>query len=499
MELNANKANLAIEQQREILSQRKAENEARMMALQARQAILLAKKSGDVNAIALAEQQLSLANESLSVVLQQGNSMRELHDIQRRNLELETQSTLQAERFAKTQDNLNSKVKTMNAYLDKQREKMEKIHEFNKAVRDARMNVLEKNAGISDKAIDLYDAINGTEKQTDPKQNAVLMAELQKQLKAITGGQDADPKRMYEERIRMEETLAKQKMDALISEQAMQEALLNIEFDKQKLQAQALVIQAKLLALQSKGTPMEGDANQMVEDALAGLEQLKRQRDLALSTLGVTQSTERYNQGIENTNNVNEQRRRSAEAGYAPSGDPLKYPRNPKMNGLDSGPLFSGENQKFGYTPSFDLNKAVAGLRNGTLFDTSKIPPIKEDQLKISDIPNTVSGETYKPVNVDEAKFKYETDVTESNTYALIYLKDSVDALTFAISQQKEVTTPYPPSNTPVPTNGPGGPGGPGEPSVVSNLNYGGITIISSDPTGDARKVLNDLAKAKNK
>lgn len=485
IELKANVRNLEIEQHREKLSQRKAENESRLAVIQAKNSLLIANQSGNSDAIALAQQQFQLASESLSTVLQQGQAMNQLHDTQKTKLALEHQGTLQAEKYAKIQDTINSKLKTATSYLDKQKERLDSINELNKAINNSKTNVLEKQTGISDRKIDLYDAINGTEKITDPKQNAVLMKELEAQLKAIGGS--TDPGAMYAERLRLEESLANQKMNALVAEQNMQKTLLQIEFDKYELQAQALILQAKMLALQSKGTENEASANQLADDAMKGLDALQNRRQDAMEALGINQETERYNQGIENANAINDARRKSAEAGYRPKGDPAKYPTATGEAGKAIKELLTGNSQRFGYAPSFDLNQAVKGLRGGNGIDIGRV-----------NIPSPSNEPTYTPLNINEELLTPNlTENTERNTKAMYDLSNSIISLTEALVNNKpglEINAPVA-NNNPVstPTGQPTTTGGQ---QVINNVNYGGVTVISSDPTGDARKVLNDLAKA---
>ncbi len=501
IELKANVRNLEIEQQREILGQRKAENESRLAVLQAKNTALIANQSGNSDAIALAQQQLSLANESLSVVLQQGQSMSRLHDTQRTKLALEHKGTLEAEKYAKIQDTINSKLKTANSYLDKQKERLDSINELNKAINSAKTNVLEKRGGIIDRGIDLFDQINGTEKVTDPAENPILMKELQEQLKANTGIdnlKNIDPKKMYSERLRLEETLANQKMDSLLAEQNMQKTLLQIEFDKLQLQGEALLLQAKMLALQAKGTENEADANQAVKDATSNLTGIADRRKSAESALGVNQSMERYNQEIDNANAINETRRRSAEAGYKPEGDPAKYPGTPRFAGKSVDELLAGEPKRFGYAPSFDLNREVEAMLKGGSTDNlfrNIAQDVTPGKIDIANIPETQEA-TYQPLDLNNELLIDANDATRKNTTAMQDLITALKSVVVPEGQPSQNTTPkatpeY--ANNPV---GPGGPTGPGIQQNTTNVNYGGVTIISSDPTGDARKVLTDLAKA---
>ncbi len=501
IELKANVRNLEIEQQREILGQRKAENESRLAVLQAKNTALIANQSGNSDAIALAQQQLSLANESLSVVLQQGHSMNQLHDTQRTKLALEHKGTLAAEKYAKIQDTINSKLKTANSYLDKQKERLDSINELNKAINSSRTNVLEKRGGIIDRGIDLFDQINGTEKVTDPTENPILMKELQEQLKANTGIdslKNIDIKKMYSERLRLEETLANQKMDSLLAEQNMQKTLLQIEFDKLQLQGEALLLQAKMLALQAKGTENEADANQAVKDATSNLTGIADRRKSAESALGVNQSMERYNQEIDNANAINETRRRSAEAGYKPEGDPAKYPGTPRFAGKNVDELLAGEPKRFGYAPSFDLNREVEAMLKGGSTDNlfrNIAQDVTPGKIDIANIPETQEA-TYQPLDLNNELLIDANDATRKNTTAMQDLITALKSVVVPEGQPSQNTTP---KATPEYANSPAGPGrptGPGTQQNTTNVNYGGVTIISSDPTGDARKVLTDLAKA---
>jgi hypothetical protein len=78
-------------------------------------------------------------------------------------------------------------------------------------------------------------------------------------------------------------------------------------------------------------------------------------------------------------------------------------------------------------------------------------------------------------------------------------MQDLITALKSVVVPEGQPSQNTTPKATPEYANNPVGPGGPTGPGIqqnTTNVNYGGVTIISSDPTGDARKVLTDLAKA---
>ena len=95
-----NVQNLAIEKNREEVSLRKQEIEARQALLIARKGMLAAQAMGDERAIAIAQQQVGLANDNLSAIVQQLDLSKKLYGEKEEQLGIESASILKQELMA---------------------------------------------------------------------------------------------------------------------------------------------------------------------------------------------------------------------------------------------------------------------------------------------------------------------------------------------------------------------------------------------------------------
>ncbi len=439
-QIEANLLNLEIDKQRELSALRRNEIEARGGILDAKQSLLDAQKENDNEGMTIARQQLSLANDNLSTVLEERKHTEDLFNQKKELLAIESKSNLlqekmsqRAGKFADQQSKLNSVAKTYNNLLDQQQKQLESIYGLNKSIYDARLNALTQESGLLDKALELKSAISNADENT-PKS---LVVEQTKQLKVIGDGSE---KKLLMDRLKLEQKMASEKMLALKAEQSMQKNLLLIELNKQKIQSQMAVLQAQVMAMSLQGTPQQDNANGLVRDAVKNQINTETMANNAMDSLGVKQAMESYNQAMENFKNINQQRINVATAGYTPDGALPQVP-------------------------------------------------------KIYDVPSLKQEQQYQPAQIGDSILK---DVAQFLNTARA--ETSLGNIESSVNQILEKMGVNPPAEPTAPGKQSGGftkVGVPGaEPSPNVTNNYGGITVISSDPTGDARKVLTDLAKA---
>lgn len=440
-QIEANLLNLEIDKQRELSALRRNEIEARGGILDAKQSLLDAQKENDNEGMTIARQQLSLANDNLSTVLEERKHTEDLFNQKKELLAIESKSNLlqekmsqRAGKFADQQAKLNSVAKTYNNLLDQQQKQLESIYGLNKSIYDARLNALTQESGFLDRALELKSAISNADENT-PK---TLITEQTKQLKVIGDGSE---KKLLMDRLKLEQKMAQEKMASLKAEQSMQKNLLLIELNKQKIQSQMAVLQAQVMAMSLQGTPQQENANGLVRDAVKNQINTETMANNAMDSLGIKQAVDSYNQAMENFKNINQQRINVATAGYTPDG---------------------------------------------------ALPQIP----KIYDVPSLKQEQQYQPAQIGDSILK---DVAQFlNTARAESSLSNIESSVNQILDKMGITPP------PEPTT-PGGKQSGGftkvgvdgaEPSPNITNNYGGITVISSDPTGDARKVLIDLAKA---
>lgn len=500
-DLDSNQKALEMDYQREQITLRKAEIENRLAVLRAKDDVVTATQSGITGAIALAQQQLKISNDSLSVILQQKDISDQNHTIKKNTLNLENQALLAEgkvtqykEQQAQLQNKLNLAQASATKEIDKQKTKLDAIANLNKAISNARVNALEKQIAFQDQALQIQNDLK------DENINPVLKDELKGQLNQLTGG-NTDEKSLFRQRLEMEQKLADEKMKALAKEHQMQKAMMGIELAKNKIAAAMAVAQAKILAIELAKNGMAEEGKKLVEGALEAQQEMAGLGDMARESLSYNQASEVYNQEVENYNRQNEQRRKMAEAGYAPN-----MPR-PEM------PKFDNPTKSNGYSPN---QSGGFGVKDKTIDELMKsgfkgyIPlSMRTAQPGEKFLGNTEPQ--YKPAEINPNDFAQDATQRAAN---------AVEKFVQTIQKQLEDNM----KNIPAPS-GPGGssqnqnsPSQNNQPipdkagstsntnqsnSEVSNTttvnnNYGGLTFISSDPTGDARKVIGDLTKAKN-
>lgn len=447
-EIKLNLHNLEIERAKDISSQNRNEAESRQEILRAKQTILRAEKSGDQISIQGAKQELAIATENLSVVLQEREYANQIYIHKKQQLAIEGKSSLLLEKMsqragliASYQNKINSAGKTYNNILDQQQKQLQSIGDLNKTIFDARVNALSQESGLLDKAIELRAKLDSGDDM--PK---TFTDEMNKQLRAIAGSSDVSEKTLLMDRLKLDEQLAKEKMTALKAEHDMQKSLLQIDLNKQKIQAEMAVMQAKLMAMSLKGSPLEKEGQGLIIDAVKNQINVENLGKNALDSLGIKQAMEQYNLGMDNFRNINQQRLNVAEKGYVPQGE---LPQLPKQY----------------------------------------------------DVPNLKNQQQYQPVNIGDYLLKDMINLIDQNRNES--LLSNIESIAGQILDKLDVlpTTNQPnkpDSNIPSMASGGSNNSNLPTPPVVNN-NYGGFTIISSDPTGDARKVLNDLTKNKNK
>ena len=436
-------SNLAIEERKANMSAQRQRAELRNNVLLARDAVLQADQSGDTGAIAVARQQLDIANQALSNFEHQESLNQQINRSKRATLETENKSLMvqekanqKAESFTRQQEKINAISRNITNEIDKQQKKMQSIADLNKAIYDYRISTLERESSQIDSLIGMRKELSNQ----DSEMPDTLRRELTLQMESMKAGSSTQSeKSLYQEKVNIEQRLAKERMKALLAEQAMERAMFSMETKKLGLEMRTAEMQAKIIAMQAKGTELEKPANDLVRESQQAMFDFEKDRATARESLTVRQEMDRESLQYDNTSKINEARRTMAEAGYKPEGDPAKF------------------------KPSDYIVPALVSM---------------DKSLK----------------QVDKSILKFEEVGTALDTF-----NNSLEGLAQRIDQIQSPTLSVPsPANNPKQSNpnGPGGPGGSNTSGTVINVDS--VTVISSDPTGDARKVLTDLTKANN-
>lgn len=446
-------SNLDIEERKAAMAAQRQRAELRNNVLLARDAVLQADQSGDVGAIAMTRQQLDIANQALSNFEHQESLNQQINRSKRATLETENKSLMvqekanqKAEKFSREQEKINAISRNITNEIDKQQKKMQSIADLNKAISDYRINALEKESSRIDDIIGMRKEL-GNEDSDMPD---TLRKELTLQMESMKKGSSTQSeKSLYAEKLNIEQRLAKERYRALLAEQAMEKAMFDMETRKLGLEMRTAEMQAKIIAMQARGTELEKPANDLVRQAESDRMLFEQDRARGRQALIIGQEIAKENLAYDNASKINETRRTMAGAGYTPEGLPVT---------------------------------------------------VKPSDF---DVPSLQSLETGMQ-QIDQSIGKFEQVGTALDTF-----KSSIEGLAQRIDQiQSQATTGQSPStnsfNATASTqnktnpNGPGGPGGTGSSGTV--INVASVSVISSDPTGDARKVLTDLTKAnKNK
>jgi hypothetical protein len=453
-----NVQNLAIEKNREEVSLRKQEIEARQALLIARNGMLAAQTMGDERAIAIAQQQVGLANDNLSAVVQQLDLSKKLYGEKEKQLGIESASTLKQElmaqratKYEQAQKRINSLAQTLNNILDKQKEKIEKAGAYKSQMFDARLAGAQGGAGLLDKAIDFQTQLNNPESDLLPS----VREEMEKQRKSALGGLNISSgsslEDLYKKRLSMEDSIAKQKMIALEAQQSMDQTIFQMEMDRLKIEMTTASIMASLAANQAKGTPVEQEAQAAKEQAAKGLQDFEKNQQVAKDTLAAKQALERYQLDQEIYNSKNEERMKMAQGGFKVPGEvgkapTLELPRNlPDPRKVDAT-----------YTPP-DIEKTLANQVDGNLGSGPAEKSLGNIETMVKSIVDSLlDGGQNAPGTVKDGKVN---DSSSKGSGGLELVPNNTD----------------------------------------NSVNIQSLTVISSDPTGDARKVVNDLAKTKNR
>ncbi|MEY3331780.1 MAG: hypothetical protein RLZZ176_80 [Cyanobacteriota bacterium] len=438
---------LDIEERKSAMSAQRQRAELRNNVLLARDAVLQADQSGDAGAIAVTRQQLDIANQALSNFEHQESLNQQINRSKRATLETENKSLMvqekanqKAEKFSREQEKINAISRNITNEIDKQQKKMQSIADLNKAISDYRINALEKESSRIDDIIGMRKELSNE----DSEMPDTLRKELTLQMESMKKGSSTQSeKSLYAEKLNIEQRLAKERYQALLAEQAMEKSMFEMETRKLGLEMRTAEMQAKIIAMQAKGTELEGPANDLVRQAEQGTIDFERERSLAEKALRTKQAMDKDNLAYDNTSKINETRRTIAEAGYTPEGKPATF------------------------KPSDFI-----------------VPTL------------VVMDESLKQVDKSILKFEEVGTALDTFTSSLEGLSQRIDQIN--AGQSQSATQPSTTTQNSSNTSGPGGPGGPGNSGTV--INVASVSVISSDPTGDARKVLTDLAKAnKNK